>query len=375
MNDINFDELDKAVSSVLQDDNTDSTQSASPIITETESNEEAPAPADSSQEPTRVTPNRRRGQFMDMVHPSSRMSSSKPGATPTALPSRKASDLKPLNPAVVENSSEELPAEVAVDPPVQAEMTEKVVETVTEPTTVDSSSNDFESISHSQWPDPIDFVPQENMEHSVATTTTDETQDQATDEVQPQSEPPTELESSFEQETDSELQSGVESTVIDETLSNDEQIGSTSPFIEGTEVEKRPLGSFAGSPTQESNSPEENETTDDDSSSKPEKNLSTPVELESEIVSVESDSRELSNEQQPSAFDGGSAQAIPAQYQAKPSEPDVDEHAVFDTENYHQPLAPAEKKHGHTWLYILLFSLMMLLGAGIVYVLFLLGFF
>ena len=113
MDDINFDELDKAVNSVLQQSPKVSEESRTEAVAE----QEQPQPENTSENiaqpaseevkrPAPAIAPKRRGQFMDMVHPSSDMT------TPPAVPkdtlmksTRQSATLQPLDPSIVEMSA------------------------------------------------------------------------------------------------------------------------------------------------------------------------------------------------------------------------------------------------------------------------------
>jgi nitrate reductase NapE component len=61
-------------------------------------------------------------------------------------------------------------------------------------------------------------------------------------------------------------------------------------------------------------------------------------------------------------------QSIPQQYKTNDQEDNTDdEHAVFDTKQYYQPLDPPAKKKSHVLLYIILLVLMVAVGSAIGY--------
>ena len=137
MKDIDFDELDRAVSSVLgqqspkQDDtDTNAVQTVAPqepTASAESSSAEAVAPVEvsSEQAPASTTPLavKRRGKFMDVMHPSADMSSSTAQATSTR-PTRTSPVLQPLSSDV----APEMPAQDTPVAPAETEVIEPTAE-------------------------------------------------------------------------------------------------------------------------------------------------------------------------------------------------------------------------------------------------------
>ena len=169
----------------------------------------------------------------------------------------------------------------------------------------------------------------------------------------------------------------------------------TTPFVEGVPVEKRPLGAFA-----------DNETPSDESTDSVTAQAEAAVEEPSvsseavteavdeeisspdEVVPVELDKSEPAEQLQdfsseansysvPAMPDEGTAQSIPQQYHVNNSFSSDEEHAVFDTSQYHQPLLPPSKpRHGRkALLYVLLVILMLAIGSAAGYAIFVLKLF
>lgn len=321
--DINFDELDKAVSSVLQqrpaagpDKKAEPEEAKSTEVVEkttelpevpqvttpsadeakvvmvvedekpaeeakvTEKSEEKALVQDSLAAP------RRRGQFMDMVR--SRGDSLSASAKP-AYASRKANVLQPLSPAVVE--VDEKPEEVE-DVAKGTQIAES------EPVAVKEDTNSIN-------------IPAEQEE--VA----DELPEKAVD----------------------------------------EDLAPTSPFIAGTEVEKRPLGAFT----------DNNEIEADETKELPvEKPV--PQEFVPELISVEADRQtfgegdaevELTKQEVNAGL-----QSISQQYKVQQEEADTETHPVFDTDQYHQPLMPPPKQRKGGKVLLYLFVIVFMLGLG-----------
>lgn len=333
MDDINFDELDKAVSSALK---------------KTEPKEDIPAKDDATTASSAVVPTnevvpdaqpvvvpKRRGQFMDMVHPSSDMIKTTP-----QRPNRQAATIAPLNPSIIETAQDPPLEEV----PVQPESAPIPTPPVTEPAV------------QSEWPDPLDVMEQTAQEkHEMVEDAPAEPTSGAGDVV--------------EQE-----EGGTEPVV--------------SPFITGTSPEKRPLGAFADALPAEEESDDissvesvdandaaqaaeqapEDEHQVGDFGPEPLPVVPVPEELAPEVVSVESDEPLQTTEgtEEKTAPEGAAMTAsIPQQYKNSDVPPeDQADHPVFDTRDYHQPLTPPAKK-GHTAAIVtIVLILLAVLGAG-----------
>ena len=314
MKDIDFDELDKAVNSLMG-------TAAGPAIKEdsapasVEPKSDAPVaapgpvPADPlttpapSPAPARpVMPAQRRsGRFMDMVHTSSDMTSSRPSQSPSreglsVAPRTQPEAPTPTNPA-------------------------------TEPT---SASTDAPA-----WPDPLELASSQAPTEPVPTAET--TSEPA---VEPSAAP-------------------VEPEPSAQALD--------SPFLTNAKVEKRPLN--AGTPTDETPAAEPVVPTDADETPKP----FVPAELNSDLVAIESGEPKTdtpSVESVPTNQTEAVASPAPVgptsiaqQYREEPNSGDQSHAAIYDTSQFQAPLAhPAKKKSG--WLWIVWVLLLLALGAG-----------
>lgn len=382
MTDIDFDELDRAVNSLMQakGDSKASTATAeapqpsegSTVVPQLETMAEAVAPdAGSDQEPVAtiqedvdeeimpaqaesepvqasddiVMPaTKRSGRFMDVVHPSSDMTTPPP---PSQTISRQAPTIQPLTVGqpIVGN---EIAAPV-VKSPVPAPTPEVNTEVAVAPDTVEP-----EVTTEQSWPDPID----------VATTETPE----------PETEPAT------------------------APTSVGEPVEPYTPFLSDAKVEKRPLGgeSPVTPPSTESadaqlppvaQAPIDQPSATDSTSDLGVPPVALPAELHEDLVAVESDqtpspmetiqSTDVASETVPvetphdepthtvepdNSYTG--PVSIPQQYKEEASTTS-DEHApIYDTSTYHQPLEhPAKKKSG--WLKVLLIAAVILIvGSG-----------
>lgn len=190
----------------------------------------------------------------------------------------------------------------------------------------------------------------------------------------------------------------------------------SSPFLPDTKVEKRPLGGLATEkalddekdeePPKEELSPVESmaETSKEETASVPEMssdkkdedefskmdamatepakslnevNEHIPEEYKNELLAVEQNlatsvdsSEEKPASEATSTSDTPSAPviaSIPQQYQEKPSTGETTSGAIYDTDNYHKPVAhPAEQKSGWMWVIVILALIVIggLLGAA-----------
>lgn len=306
---------------------------------------------------------RRAGRFMDVVHPSSDMK--KP--EPTSPVSRQGSTIEPLKSSTISEilpSKQEAPKMplTSMDQSENAEIPKE--KPMSEPVQESSTSS-------SDWPDPLDIASAKSSEKQK-----DET---------PALESP------------EEIAAGVEPEETPAPL--------TSPFLPDTKVEKRPLGAPAlETPVEEPDQapvlPEEErepKTVDNPNDQLPanpaEVEALLPEELQGDLMAVEADTTheqlkqaheakvgaeppkkaekatdESSSEPMPNkpvekpAVPSGPT-SIPQQYREEPSTGDQDNGAIYDTDSYHQPLAhPAKKKSG--WMWVIWIVVILLLGAG-----------
>lgn len=341
MDDINFEELDKAVNSALQQ--------AEPKPAPTPEVPDASVQKTDVQEASDRQPiaPRRRGQFMDMVHPSSDMIKQ----STASRPSRQAPTLQPLNPSIVETTPQDVThEETPISGPSFSSQDDKL-------------PPESEKQAPAEWPDPLDVMEQTEHERHDAVEPTDGDEDMASD-------------SDVSEE--------------DQFVSEFQEKPATSPFINGADLEKRPLGAFADAAqgseaidtsevTVKTSDSEEQQTADfapEETRQELAAETPTPQELTPEVVSVESDDpTQMENDSvdEEMAVDADSAShdpagittSIPQQYR----NPDLSTeeeggHPVFDTNEYHQPLTPPVKK-GHTVaVTILVIITLALLGAG-----------
>ncbi len=378
MKDIDFDELDKAVNSVLSQNEqaaatapvTDtatatvveepaSTTTDTPTVTdepaapepteevaaEVEVAQPETAPVMDTAQPTEVNPvatqptslaTKRRGKFMDVVHPSSDMNP----AAPTAPAS-------PATPVVVAPVSPDLTTETPEASPASSDPT---------PTDEVTAPQELET----------PFAPEVDLS-SLQLDTTDAVAPEVTTAV------------AAETETAPE--------VVEAVADADVQASAETPFIADAKVEKRPLGAFGDqeaestteAPAESAPAGEESEPAAEsqplDIAAAPVE--PTPRELQSDIVEVEKvqdDTEHETSEATPAVTTVTSDTGItpPTGEVAH----DEDAHPVFDASTYQQPLAatkPVKKKS--TWLWWVGGILgCLVVGGGVGYALFVIGF-
>jgi hypothetical protein len=357
MKELDFDELDRAVNSLMTDapsaappkeDAEDketvlditSTVSGGPVPSFGENPTQTVAASTPSATSSRTEPTsaplaaRRGGRFMDVVHPSSDM---KKPTIPSRPNSRQGLTINPTRTAdqLVSQETSPVASAAPVQEPAPATSTDML-----SPIEPKTSSAD-------EWPDPLDF---KGGEHTPLTT----------------------------------------------------------PFLPDTKVEKRPLGN--GLPTTPAEEPDHTPVLDmsaDQSSlttdnpdaqlpaTPPELELQLPEELQDDLMVVEADTHmglpktedvkltEKEVEPKPELVTPSKAPkssmpsmeppeeplltagptSIPQQYREEPNTGDQASGAIYDTDSYHQPLAhPAKKKSG--WMWVIGIIIILLVGAG-----------
>lgn len=369
MKDLDFDELDRAVSSLLGATGS-KVESATPETTGLQGNSfEQTTPQDAPASEPRRNPSpaatsrplatkRSTGRFMDVVHPSSDMKT----AGSAAPVSRTGMTITPPT------ASPEQSAEGTQDVP-QAPLPE--VKPVDTPAEVETSVTQDEHA----FPDPLDF-------HGFT----------GEDETPASAEPGAPAE-----------ESGV-SVSEEPTTPDAERPALDSPFLTGAKIEKRPLGAFSvetntdtqaePAPVEELEAPQESsedtqtpidtdtnelvsteeadKSVEDDPQTTPQAEA-LPEELHEDLLSIESDENAVAHDapaepvspvSQPTSAQPLAAGSIVQQYKAAAAEaPAKDPTPIYDTDTYHQPLKhPVKKKSG--WLSALLILLLVLLGAG-----------
>lgn len=336
MKDIDFDELDKAVNSLMATTRPSQPEQESkaetvidvPVSSSTPVSTPEPQPAAVVKpvEPTPVAVTRptpaaapavRRGRFMDMVQTSSAQPSRTP-AVATASPSREGLAITPRSEAVVPVAT------IAPAPDV----------TETQP--VDEPKK---PVSFDTMPDPLD----------MATAGAEEPAAQDVPTPEPVS-----------------------------TTSMTSPDPSESPFLSDAKVEKRPLNPSLGhdfeQPAKEDSVPAvESVSVEQDTKGEDEPPVNPQVpELSSDLVAIESgtaveatqavDTAVAAEQVEPPSTPLG-ATSIAQQYKSKESSGDQSHAAIYDASQYPEPLShPAKSKSG--WLWVLWVIVLLGIGAG-----------
>lgn len=356
MKDIDFDELDRAVSSVLEPvadakpttaaaGTTPSVPQPQPAAPETtsvpdvapttpESIPTTPVTTDPVTPPAAATKTplaiKRRGQFMDVVHPSSDMTSKSEETAVT--PPRKVT-LQPLSTSVTPEADSptatpEADEATVSEPAAPVAMETPVVELQAPAETVEPAPTEH------AMPDPLDVMQTHEEANDAASTEASTIEDvpvNASDAVE-----------------DMPAEAATETTP-------------TTPFLTDTKVDKRPLDAFSAD---EGEAPAEL-TSDSTAATEP-----LPPELQADVIAVEanpSDHMESTGEKEPVADDKkeegtGFNASIPQQYASSDGKPDED-HSIFDTSEYHQPLAPVKPKKRGLPGWLTAFLIMILLAG------------
>ncbi|MGB4762864.1 MAG: hypothetical protein WBP12_05930 [Candidatus Saccharimonas sp.] len=341
MTEIDFDELDKAVTSLMGDVNKPSKQDAGVGVPSSSSalvsGSGSPAVlgiakgVDSKSAAPSLAA-KRRGQFMDIVRPA--------GPKPSPLPAHRQG-------VTVAPTSDFVSKPVVTPAPV-----EDPVQTITPVA-----------------PDVIDTTPQP----SVALETSEE---------------PTTAEftnSGPKEHTDTQSNPVAESFVIEkEPASSGEAEVSPleSPFLPDAKPDKRPLGALAPEDTVLNEQVAEIETDIDVGTVPTLPNAPLPAELHDSVVTIESEmtgqdpsspetetvlqteSETLKSEQPVEVPAGG---AIPQQYKEEPSSGEQANGSIYDTANYHKAIEAHTTggKHGSVLKYIIWGVLLLIAGAGV----------
>lgn len=375
MKDLDFDELDKAVNSLMgnvpksepvkpdDDIKTLVIKPSQPMpllnpvtsVVPYSSVSEAPTPSSLSMPDTTsvTTPSlatRRAGRFMDVVHPSSDMTK-----TATPVVSRSGGVIEPLHDIAPDTSSTVLEA------PVISQASEPVVKMLP-PITSAEGESDVTAHAVSDWPDPLDLHDTQPVdESSIDDESESEPEPQATDE-----------------------------TSMPDPLADPAPL--TSPFLPDAKVEKRPLGGFASEtvvPAMDEMTPVGDDIPAADepvaAPVAPTAELAPlPEELQSDLMAIESRQADTSmpvaapeapsiNTPKPALVQPAGPSSISQQYKEEPSTGEQTNGAIYDTDSYHKPLEhPAKKKSSWTWIIWIVVLLVIGVGGGAAAYLFLL---
>ena len=351
MKELDFDELDRAVNTLMSDvpktpapqPSDDDAMTTLDIPTTLNDDQPVPAfaaPAEPSASSAVASPGtpmpaaRRGGRFMDVVHPSSDMRT-------TTIPPR---------PVTRQG--------VTITPSSSAQSAEPIAPT---PAIDEAPAATTESQA---WPDPLDMVGYQREPDTTIPAVEPETPDIIREvPIEVPAEP-----------------------VVEESEPVDEQPLST-PFLSDAKVEKRPLGT--NSTEEPDRVPVNNTVASEDETPNAEDQLAAmpelspvvlPAELQTDVLSIESDTAsdaaqdalttspnetasEIKTEAAPEVVVPTGSTSIQQQYTEQPSTGDQTTGGIYDTDSYHQPLAhPAKKKSG--WIWLIWVIVLLILGAA-----------
>ncbi|QCT40065.1 hypothetical protein FBF31_03245 [Candidatus Saccharibacteria bacterium oral taxon 955] len=390
MSEIDFDELDRAVNDLMSnvdtskrheglDDPEDkvvtldssSTESgkvaSSPAaetttVTPMSAPEAKPAPAQSS--PLAV---KRRGQFMDMVHPSSDMTSASrpvkrdgvsimpPSETISTLPSTESVN-KPSSAINAPANSKSTPTLSSIRTPSSTTVVPTPMSTPAP--AMPSAEKSSQPIASSAIQPPVQPNPTAPLASSYSSPEAVEPGDNKNDQ-------PEEVAS---------VESEIPAEIVDEASSiSSPQPLPTAPFLSDARVEKRPLGANSESAAK----PPQDVAEEGAPASEP---VSLPAELQGDVVAVEASvPLDIDKAGSLSEVDGQSSDAdlvvdagvdLTAQSIEQTDVDDQVNGSIYDTANYHQPIdgkKPEKKSSPLKWLAWFLVLLIVGVGAGVAY--------
>ena len=364
MKDIDFDELDRAVNSLIGGVPSTPAAPTTPASTPAESSSvpaaplaQTPAAPDPTPQP--LASRRTSGRFMDVVHPSSDMRSSAPVAPVTPV-SRTAAPLEPTSPLSVPARPTDTPAAPALATAPES--------------TAPKPSN--------EWPDPLDFHGNNGEAQSAPVAVT------------PAAAPVQAPMVTTTDDEDSDIAKIADD--INATLTKDSQKPLETPFLSDANVEKRPLNALAAdtalttavmstdppaptppvipeiqpvtTPSPTAETPQSGEKSEEHPI---ETDTPLPAELQSDLLNIESNETaaasvpvsQFTPPAAPSTDVPTGPTSIVQQYKESPSTGDQPAAALFDTAAYKKPQAKAKKKS--SWLVILWIFLLLVVGGGI----------
>ena len=355
MKDLDFDELDRAVNSLMSDTdapNLPVVDSPAPVVA-TQSpvvgSQSAALPVESvaspeSQENASLA-TRRSGRFMDVVHPSSDM---------------KTSDMAPVS-----RQGVTIPARSLDMTSPNAQLPEG-----TPPVSAVNQSSNSETTN---WPDPLDVSPSSDAETPSAASPV---------------EPSQPLSSPFLQDTKVEKRplggQTVDAAIAAELAKESPDTPDSSQSDEVTTPSEQPKTGISASDQSDLSTQLPPAAEASDKTPLPEEldsglvaiesgeSTSTTTADETEVLAPESSPSEIPSTSEPVVTSAASQESpqptmtgsIPQQYTEQPTTSDTSHAPIYDTEEAHQALAhPAKKKSG--WLFVLWILLLLIAGAGI----------
>jgi hypothetical protein len=376
MTELDFDELDKAVNNLMTnvdtskrpeglDDPEDKvvTLDSSPVVASTGDPQSAVTPVAASTPSSSATlAVKRRGQFMDVIHPSSDMTSSarpvkRDGVSIAPTVPIVPDEVAPVEAPVDDTDAALTPNVVALD--MESTGTATPVDSVT-PAEPLSQENTPPSETSQAWPDPIDF----------AATLAPTSDAESTSLVEPKSESVADGEPS-QPASDTELPEDV----LKEVAAPPDPAPLTTPFLADAKVEKRPLGANSDLDAQStSESPGEVESPAPSTDV-----VNLPDELKNDVVAAEpTDTTTPSSvtAEPTSTIPQSSESVVPAggaitqQYAEQASTGDQSSGSIYDTATYHQAIdtaTPAKKSSPLKWILWVVILLLTGAAAGVAY--------
>ena len=390
MSEIDFDELDRAVNDLMSNVDTSKRHEGlddpeDKVVTlnssSTESGKVASSPA---AETTTVTPMlapeaklapaqssplavKRRGQFMDMVHPSSDMTSASrpvkrdgvsimpPSETVSTSPSTE-SVKKPSSVTNTPVNNKPVPTLSSIRTPSSTTVVSTPMSTPAP--AMPSAEKSSQPIASSAIQPPVQPNPTAPIASSYSSPGAVEPGDNKNDQ-------PEEVAS---------VESEIPAEIVDEASSiSSPQPLPTAPFLSDARVEKRPLGANSESAAK----PPQDVAEEEAPASEP---VSLPAELQGDVVAVEASvPLDIDKAGSLSEVDGQSSDAdlvvdagvdLTAQSIEQTDADDQVNGSIYDTANYHQPIdgkKPEKKSSPLKWLAWFLVLLIVGVGAGVAY--------
>ncbi|GEM_PF-2351472 len=413
MTDLDFDELDKAVSSLIRkktrrrsvadtdaaSESAPPSQAASVVVSASPSTAE-PAAASAAA----ITPIvQSRGRFMDMVHPAADMSKPNAPVMP-ARPSRQGVTLMPSAEVEAAHSqaSSEAEDDTTTDAPVADQAQPAEQPAVEEPSKLPADETWEADDSYTYHEDTAPLHGGEPSEPLIASRDAIETE-QASDAVrgidtaQPASEPqaPTFVDHAPEvamptEDTDAAFESGATSTKTDDEIlaSIDMPIDAdadtptdtpsdaeptkpaeptepaesvesrpmTSPFVPDVKVEKRPLNTPATTPEPSTAVVTESPVADP-ADDEPQTLAELDQEVGDDLATMDMGLGAQSRDESPATVS-----MISQQYRTTEKPTDHTASPIYDTDTYHKPVTPAPRGH-HAWVVAVWVTLLLILSA------------
>lgn len=318
MKDLDFDELDKAVSSMvggakpapkLRENQPVTGGSATPVI---------PPKSQQSAGNITVTPGRRSAR-LGVARTGKSFSDIIPIKPPAKLPSRSARTVTPTPSGTNSESKPEAvsPTAPSIEPPVTPSATLSASPVASKPAAKAPSpaakTTPKAHNSQEKWPDPLDFHAE--LEKPSAPTVDKKT--------------------------------GVDGELLDNPSDQP-----SSPFLPGAKIDKRPLGAFTDTPEAPAKVPtpsapvlaeESPELPKAPSQEDPQEAIAVATEQEAEALAETT--QEEADQVHKQVLESAQASIAP-QYKTPEKAPSQDKRPVFDTKEYHPPLIEATV-HGH----------------------------